>query len=177
MMMAGSAIAGIFLLLIISGIFTLAEDALVSSRKPRLRAKAEAPRYRRALEAAENPDALLTALRIGVILVTVFAGALGGILAGGTAARFFPGIGGFIPALVSALIFTILLVLLRSSLVRPIAQAAPENILVHTLPLIRLLKLLFTPLIFIAARSSGLTLRILKVNSPADHGMTEDELR
>ncbi|GHV74076.1 hypothetical protein AGMMS49940_13780 [Spirochaetia bacterium] len=176
-------IMAILLLLIISGIFTLAEAALVSSRKPRLQAKVEGggKGYHRALLALENPDALLTALRIGVILVTVFAGALGGILAVKTAAWFFPETATaahFIPlALAAALVFTILLVLLRSSLARPIAQAAPESILVHTLPLIRLLKLLFTPLIFIAAHSSTLTRRILKINLPSDQGMTEDELR
>jgi putative hemolysin len=163
----------ILLLLLISGIFTLAESALLTARKPRLRAKAggedtvtpASKRYRRALAAAENPDTLLSALRIGIILVNILAGVLGGTLAGG------------IFALIAALVFTILLVLLRNSLARPLAQAAPESILVHTLPFIRFIRLLFIPLIFIAARSSALTLRILKVNHPADQGMTEDELR
>ncbi|GHV26164.1 hypothetical protein AGMMS4952_05640 [Spirochaetia bacterium] len=186
MMTAPSAIVSILLLLFVSGVFTLAESALVSARKPRLRAKAEGEdisttrRYRRALEAALNPDALLTALRIGVILVDIFAGALGGILAVTVMARFFPGraAGYFIiPALICALVFTILLVLLRSSLARPIAAAAPESILVHALPLIHVLKTLFAPLIFIAARLSALTLNILKVNPLPDQGMTEDELR
>jgi putative hemolysin len=121
----------------------------------------------------ENPDDLLTALRTGIILVNIFAGALGGILAFKTAAAAHV----IIPAIAGSLVFTILLVLLRSTLARPLARAAPESILVHTLPLIRLLRLLFTPLIFIAARSSALAFRILRVNSPADQGMTEDELR
>jgi putative hemolysin len=169
----------ILLLLIISGIFTLAESALISSRKPRLQAKAEARRYRRALEAAENPEALRTALRIGIILVDIFAGALGGILAAGTMETLFPGTAApfIIPAFVAALVCAILLVLLRNSLARPIAGAAPETILVHTLPLIRFLRFLFTPLICIASRSSALARRILKVDTLADPGMTEDELR
>ncbi|GHU62598.1 hypothetical protein FACS189445_5680 [Spirochaetia bacterium] len=184
----------ILLLLIISGVFTLAESALLASRKPRLRAKAEGgdkltpqrpARYRRALAAAENPDALLTALRIGVILVDIFAGGLGGILTAGALETLFPGIGAgvppltrfMVPAFAAALVFTVLLVLLRSVLARPLARLAPESILLHTLPLIHFLRLLFTPLIFIAARSSALAFRILKVDTASDQGMTEDELR
>jgi putative hemolysin len=115
---------------------------------------------------------------VGVILLTVFAGVLGGILTAG--APLFPGSAAaayFISAFAAALVFTILLVLLLSFLVRPIARAAPERILVLSLPLIRFLRLLFAPLIFIAARSSALALRILKLNPLSDQGMTEDELR
>ncbi|GHV76854.1 hypothetical protein AGMMS49942_16750 [Spirochaetia bacterium] len=162
-------IPGILLLLVLSVIFTLAENALVSSRKSRLQAKG----YRRALRAAENPDALLTALRVGVILANVFAGALGGILG----VRMAASAHFIIPAFITALAFTILLVLLRNALARPIARAAPESILVHTLPLIRLLSILFAPLIFIALRSSALALHILKVSPLSGQGMTEDELK
>jgi putative hemolysin len=74
-----------------------------------------------------------------------------------------------VPALIAALALTLLLVLLRNSLARPIARAAPETILAHALPFIRFLKILFFPIIFIAVR--------IKIDPRAEHGMTEDELR
>jgi putative hemolysin len=73
----------ILLLSAAGGVFTLAELALIESRKPRLRARAEggSKQYRRALETAENPETALDALRTGIVLTDVFSGALAGILA------------------------------------------------------------------------------------------------
>jgi putative hemolysin len=161
----------ILLLLLISGFFSLAENSLILSRKPRLRSKAggEDKKYRLALEAAEHPESLLSALRIGIILVNILAGALGGILTAGILEEFFPASTPIVPAIIAALLFTILLVLLRNILTRPAARFAPEFIFIHTLPLIRFLKILFTPLIFIFPP--------LKVEQRGDQGMTEDELR
>ncbi|MFP3041578.1 hemolysin family protein [Treponema primitia] len=162
----------ILLLLIISGVFTLAESSLISSRKARLRSKADGgdKKYRLALKAAENPESLLSALRIGIILADIFAGALSGIPAAGIFEKFFPMLtGSVIPALTTALLFTILLILLQSSLGKPIARGKPEIILVHILPLIRFLRVLFTPLIFLGSR--------LESDPVTDQGMTEDELR
>jgi putative hemolysin len=160
------------LLLLISGFLTLAENSLMLSRKPRLRSKAEGgdKKYRLALEAAEHPESLLSALRIGIILTDILAGALGGILAAGILEGFFPASMPFIvPAAIAALLFTLLLVLLRSILTRPVARFTPELILIHILPCIRFLKILFTPLLFIISR--------LKAEPREDQGMTEDELR
>jgi putative hemolysin len=162
----------ILLFLLISGFFTLAENALMSSRKPRLRSKAAGgdKKYRLALEAAERPESLLSALRIGIILADMFAGALGGILSAGIVKAFFPpSFPAVVPALLAALLFTVLLVLLRSVLTRPVARFTPEFIVIHTLPFICFLKILFTPLIFIVSR--------LNVEPRDDQGMTEDELR
>jgi putative hemolysin len=159
----------ILLLFLISSFFSLAENSLILSRKHRLRSKAGGgdKKYQLALEAAEHPESLLSTLRIGIVLVHMLTGALGGILAARILEDFFPA--PVIPAVIAALLFTILLVLLRSILTRPAARFAPEFIFIHTLPLIRFLKILFTPLIFIVSR--------LKVEQWSDQGMTEDELR
>jgi putative hemolysin len=152
----------ILLLTLGGGVFTLAELVLVGSRKSRLRARAEGGdrRYLRALEIAEHPDAALEALRIGVILTEVFAGALAGIL-GAILFKYR-----ILPALALAAAFTFLLLMLRNCAARPLARPAPEIVLVHVLPLIRLLCLIFGPLIRIGFREN-----------PNRRDMTEDELR
>jgi len=73
-------IAIIFLLLIANGVFAMAEIAVVSSRKARLRRLSEAGDVgaRMALELAESPNRFLSTVQIGITLVGIFAGAFGG---------------------------------------------------------------------------------------------------
>lgn len=70
----------IFLLLIANGIFAMAEIAVVSSRKARLRRLADQgnSKARVALELAEAPNRFLATVQIGITLVGIFAGAFGG---------------------------------------------------------------------------------------------------
>jgi putative hemolysin len=182
------AIVIILLLFILSGIFALAESALVSFRKPRLWTKAEGgnKKYRRALELTEKSEPLLLALRIGIIFLDILAGVLGGIRAVRMLGVLFPGDRGSTASaiiafvflsLITAAIFTVFVVCLRDSLAKHLARGAPETILVYILPLILFLRGLFTPLIFTASRLSALTLRVLRIDPLADSGMTEDELR
>lgn len=73
-------VAIIFLLLIANGVFAMAEIAVVSSRKARLRRLAEQGNgtARIALELAEAPNRFLSTVQIGITLVGIFAGAFGG---------------------------------------------------------------------------------------------------
>ncbi len=73
-------IAIIFLLLIANGVFAMAEIAVVSSKKGRLRRLADQGngRARVALELAEAPNRFLSTVQIGITLVGIFAGAFGG---------------------------------------------------------------------------------------------------
>jgi putative hemolysin len=73
-------IAILFLLLIANGVFAMAEIAVVSSRKARLRRLADQGngQARIALELAESPNRFLSTVQIGITLVGIFAGAFGG---------------------------------------------------------------------------------------------------
>lgn len=73
-------IAIIFLLLIANGVFAMAEIAVVSSKKARLRRLADqgSGQARVALELAESPNRFLSTVQIGITLVGIFAGAFGG---------------------------------------------------------------------------------------------------
>ena len=73
-------IAIIFLLLIANGVFAMAEIAVVSAKKGRLRRLADQGNgpARVALELAESPNRFLSTVQIGITLVGIFAGAFGG---------------------------------------------------------------------------------------------------
>ena len=70
----------ILLLIILNGFFAMAELAVVSSRKARLRQLAEAGQRgaAAALRLAEQPGRFLSTVQIGITLIGIFAGAFGG---------------------------------------------------------------------------------------------------
>lgn len=79
----GSALTEIvivFALLIINGIFSMSELAIVSVRKARLQKRAEQgdTKARAALELAEQPNDFLATVQVGITLIGILAGAFGG---------------------------------------------------------------------------------------------------
>ncbi len=70
----------IFLLLLLNGIFAMAEIALISARRSRLTILADAGRKgaKLALKLGENPERFLSTVQVGITLVGVLAGAYGG---------------------------------------------------------------------------------------------------
>lgn len=77
---AFTEIAIVFVLLIINGIFSMSELAIVSVRKARLQKRAEQgdTKARAALELAEQPNDFLATVQVGITLVGILAGAFGG---------------------------------------------------------------------------------------------------
>lgn len=70
----------VFALILLNGVFALSEIALVSARKPRLKAMAEAGNQRagQAYALAADPGRFLSTVQIGITLVGVLAGAFSG---------------------------------------------------------------------------------------------------
>jgi putative hemolysin len=172
-------------IIVLGGFFSLIERALVSSRKARLRAKAETGgrKYHRALEAAENSGPLLSALKIWSVFLGILAGAFGGIRAAWFLGGYLKTIeilapyGDFLAAMAAAAVITPLSVILGETLPKQLALAAPEKILARTLPFIRALSVFCSPLTAGASRLSSMILRALRIDHTAAPGMTEDELR
>jgi len=73
-------VAVIFVLLVGNGVFSMAEIAVVSARKPRLRQRADGgdARALKALMLAESPNTFLATVQIGITLVGVLAAAFSG---------------------------------------------------------------------------------------------------
>src|ERR1041385_4671075 len=69
----------ILLLIVVNGIFVMAEMAVVSSRKPRLQQFANEGSHgaQTALDLASNPDRFLATTQIGITLIAILTGALG----------------------------------------------------------------------------------------------------
>src|SRR5207253_11038648 len=69
----------ILLLIVVNGIFVMAEMSVVSSRKPRLQQFANEGNHgaQSALELATTPDRFLATVQIGITLIAILTGAVG----------------------------------------------------------------------------------------------------
>jgi putative hemolysin len=92
-------IAIIIFLILLNGIFAMTELAVVSSRKNRLEAKAEAGNRsaRIALDLRDDPSKFLSTVQIGITLIGIFSGAFSGLMLaeplGAYFAEVFPALG------------------------------------------------------------------------------------
>ena len=75
-------VAVILVLIVLNGILAMTELAVVSSRRNRLEAKAEAGNRsaRIALDLRDDPSKLLSTMQIGISLIGVFSGAFSGVM-------------------------------------------------------------------------------------------------
>lgn len=121
-------IAVIFLLLLANGVFAMAEIAVVSARKARLKELADdgSAKARAALVLAENPDRFLSTVQIGITLVGVLAGAFGGATLSGKLAVVVAQIPGLAPYSSPIAIFVVVGAITYFSLI--IGELVPKRV-------------------------------------------------
>ncbi len=84
----------ILLLILLNGLFAMAEIAIVSARRVRLESMARdgSRGAQTALELADSPNRFLSTVQVGITLVGIFAGAFGGATIAQQLADFLRGI-------------------------------------------------------------------------------------
>src|ERR1700680_3392399 len=77
-------LAFVLLLIVLNGIFAMAEAAMLASRRARLQHAADSGRRgaRAALELASEPGRFLSTVQIGITVISVLASAVGGATLG-----------------------------------------------------------------------------------------------
>ncbi|MFN3470369.1 MAG: hemolysin family protein, partial [Novosphingobium sp.] len=169
---------------VINGLFSMAELAIVSARPARLRVAADegSAGARVALALAADPGKFLSTVQIGITLVGIVAGAYSGASLGGPtgerlAAWGFParyaGDAGF--AVVIA--FTTYLSLVVGELVpKQLALRAAEPIAVIAAPAMAFMSRVTAPVVWLLDRSSALVIRIFGQRKAGEHEVTAEEL-
>ncbi len=169
----------------LNGFLSMAELAVVSARRPRLRGLAAAGRRgaATALALAENPARFLSSAQAGITLVSILNGAFSGSsLAGPVAARLEAL--GVEPTRAHDIGFGIVIVvttyvsLIAGELVpKQFALRSPEPIACAVAPTMLWLTRLASPFAWALDRSSALVFRLLGQSRDAHHSVTEEELR
>lgn len=175
----------ILLLIIINGIFAMAEIAVVSARKSRLQQLAEAgdTKARAALELAKAPNQFLSTVQVGITLIGVLAGAFGGAT---IAKHLASWLGEFSPlapyshALSLALVVavTTYLSLIVGELVpKRLALNNPERLAAAIAKPMRTLSKVANPVVHVLGLSTEFMLRILGMKPSTESSVTEEEIR
>jgi putative hemolysin len=172
-------------LILLNGVFSMSELAIVSARKARLNLEAErgskAAKVAIALES--DPGKFLSTVQIGITLVGIIAGAYGGATLGGPTAERLELLGlspdnaeeaGFV--LVIGLT-TYLSIVVGELVPKQIALRAAEPIaLVMALPMLFISRVA-APFVWILDRSSAFLMRLLRIRHRGEHGLTAQELQ
>ena len=174
----------IIALVALNGVLALSEMAVVTARRPRLRAMAAAGKRGAATAVAlgDHPGRFLSTVQIGITLVGILAGAysgasLGGpvgerLLAWGVPARYADD-GGF--ALVIGLT-TYASLIIGELLPKQFALRAPERIACWVAWPMLMLSKLTAPLVWLLDQSSKLIFRIFSLKRESEAQVTAEEL-
>lgn len=174
----------IFLLLVANGVFAMAEIAVVSSRKGRLKKLADegSAKAQAALALAHEPTRFLSTVQIGITLIGILAGAYGGAKLTDEAAAlvslvpglapFSRGIGLFI--VVGAITFCS--VVIGELVPKRIALNNPERKAMLVAGPMNALSRLAAPFVWLLTQSSSLILKGLGLGKETDAPPSEEEV-
>lgn len=172
-------------LILINGLFSMSELAIVSARAARLKISADkgSRAAQTALDLAADPGKFLSTVQIGITLIGIIAGAYSGasmeqpvserLEAWGVPARF-----SHESAFTLVIIVTTYASLVVGELVpKQLALRAAESVaLIMAQPMVWLSKAM-APIVWVLDRSSGLILRLIGVRRGGEEQITAEELQ
>ena len=126
----------IFVLIVLNGLFSMSETAVVSSRKARLQQAADEgdKRAQAALKLAEAPNRFLATVQIGITLIGILMGVFGGATLTAELAKVFSSIPALAPysqaiaGLVVVLLLTFFALVLGELVPKQLALNSPERV-------------------------------------------------
>ena len=174
----------IVLLVTANGVFAMAEIAIVSSRKTRLRARTEGGDRRAAvaLELAESPNDFLSTVQIGITLVGILAGVFGGATLAEELGAHFNTVAWIAPygenvgVAVVVLAITYLSLIIGELVPKRIALANPEGIGARMAPFMRALSRFARPAVWFLSISTAAVVKVLRIPTSKEPAVTEEEL-
>ncbi|MEJ0061965.1 MAG: hemolysin family protein [Alphaproteobacteria bacterium] len=173
-------------LILLNGYFAMAEIAVVSARRSRLKQLAEegSPGARRALKLAEDPSRFLSTVQTGMTLVSVLASAFSGAtIAGSLGAWLNENISWIAPngeayAFVAVVAILSYLTLFIGELIpKRVAIARAEDIAVAVSGTLMIMERMIRPLAWFLHASTDFTLRLLGVSEGKGHAVTQEEVK
>jgi putative hemolysin len=172
-------------LILLNGLFSMAEIALVSARKSKLELQASKgdTRAKEALKLSSNPDTFLSTVQIGITLIGILTGIYSGDKVKSGLVDFLNGLGFIKPSLVSGVATVIVLIILTYfSLVlgelvpKRIGLANPEKIAKLVARPMRAVGVITHPFIWLLAKSTNFITQIFNLQS-SDSQVTEEEIK
>ncbi|MDR0544865.1 MAG: hemolysin family protein [Odoribacteraceae bacterium] len=173
-------------LILLNGILSMSEIALISARKSRLEmdARRGSTSAGKALKLARNPDRFLSTVQIGITLIGILTGLYSGEAFAGDLAAFVERLDILAPyALVIAkttivIVVTYLTLVLGELLPKRLGMSKAEKISKVMAKPMNGLSFVATPFVWLLSRSTSLLVRLFRVEQPDDEGkVTEEEIK
>jgi putative hemolysin len=181
----GLEIILLLFLILLNGLFSLSEFAVVSARRSRLQQLVEDgdQRARAALDLADHPDRFLATVQIGITLIGTLAGAVGGATLARSLAAWIAAVLPLAPY-ADAIAFT-LVVLVLTFLTLVLGELVPKQLALNSADRLAValagsmqgLARLASPLVNILAGSSNFIVRLIGLRPTEEPPVTEDEIK
>jgi len=175
----------ILTLILFNGFFAMAEIAVVSSRKSKLKniELGGNPNGKIALRLAEKPNIFLSSIQVGITLITILTGALSEdrfVSKLSSIIKQLPLIGVFhteLSFIVVIISLTYLSVILGELVPKRIALSNPERIATLTAPFMSFFTRMTLPIVQLFSTSTEAIFKFIGLRSPSSSHITEDEVR
>jgi putative hemolysin len=171
-------------LILLNGVFSMSEIALVSARKARLEAQANKgdKKAEEALKLANHPDTFLSTVQIGITLIGILTGIFSGENLKDDAVQLFnkipalaPYSGGLATALIVVLV-TYFSLVLGELVPKRLGLANPEGIAKAVAGPMKLLSIITHPFILLLSSSTNLINRLIGIRTN-ENQVTEEEIK
>lgn len=172
-------------LILLNGLFTMSEIALVSARKVRLENQAEKgdKKAKLALALSNNPELFLSAAQIGITLIAILTGVYSGERFGKDLAPFFEKIepirpyAATISTTVVVIIVTFLSIIIGELIPKRIGLLRAEYIAKQAAGPMAVFAKITYPIVWLLNKVSNLFFTLFNIQRSAKDAVTEDEIR
>ena len=175
----------ILFLILINGVFSMSEIALISARKNRLEtaAKKGNRNAKVALDLANSPNKFLSTVQIGITLIGILTGIYSGDKITTDVKLFVEGFVALKPYAESIAVGIVVVILTFFSLVlgellpKRIGLNYPETIAKAVALPMKMISIITAPFIWLLTISTEAILKVLKIRPTADGKVTEEEIK
>lgn len=175
----------IFLLILLNGVFSMSEIAIVSARKSRLEAAAKRgdKNAKAALETANHPNHFLSTVQIGITLIGILTGIFSGEeITDNLTTRLsrFDSIADFAESIavgIVVLCITYFSLVIGELVPKRIGLANPEKIAKIVAKPMRVLTIMTSPFVWLLTFSSDLLIKLFRVKAGSENSVTEEEIK
>ncbi|MFD2885645.1 hemolysin family protein [Chitinophaga cymbidii] len=175
----------ILVLILLNGIFSMAEIALVSARKVRLEnaARQGDEKAKAALKLSNNPDTFLSTVQIGITLIGILTGLYSGEQLKEDVQGFintFPLLVPYSNGIATAIIVicvTYFTLVLGELLPKRIGLANPERIAKAVAQPMNFISRITFPFVWLLSRSTAALVRLFGLKRGSDSNVTEEEIK
>jgi putative hemolysin len=175
----------IAILILLNGVFSMSEIALISSRKFKLEneAKKGNSNARKAFELANSPNTFLSTVQIGITLIGILTGIFSGKALTDDLTLLFSNINVLEPYADSLAVVTLVIIITYVTIVfgelipKRLGLHFPEKIATAVARPMSILSLITKPIIWLLAKTNDLFLGIFGIKEKQDGFITEEEIK